>query len=852
VVPTPLAPDVARPSPRRPTSQILPGTLIAARYRVVALLGRGGMGEVYRADDLKLGQPVALKFVPASVDNEAARLNRLLDEVRIARQISHPNVCRVYDVGEEAGRHFLSMEYIDGEDLASLLRRIGRLPAEKAVQIARQLCVGLAVAHDQGVLHRDLKPANVMIDGRGRARITDFGLAVLQENVAPEDVRSGTPAYMAPEQLEGRGVTARSDVYALGLVLYEIFAGRPAFEPGRSAEEIRARRSATPTAPSSRVESMEPAVERAILRCLELDPSLRPASPLAVAAALPGGDPLAAALAVGETPSPDLVAAAPDEGTLSLGRAAAALAAFLMLWAASIVLGDRPLEHLSFERSPGGLADGARDLLAKLGYDERPVDRGWGYVADMDLLLRLDDEPPQGLVEAALTGRVPVVRFWYRESQDYLVPGIDERVGPRDPPLEEPGAKAVELGPDGRLVRMRVVPSPRVGEADPARPPDWTPLFDAARLDRAELEPVAPAVTPPDYATVRSAWRSRNPGPAGGRLRVEAAALDGKPVYFEVVPEARTRSPEPPAAATLRVRVFYLLLGILFCSVLAAALLVARRNLTSGRGDRRSANRVAAVVMGGSLLRWIVSASHAPALQEFLAFFLSVAWALLAAGVVWVLYVALEPLLRRNAPSSLVSWTRLVSGRMQDPLVGRDLLLGSLVGGVFLCVALGEELLAWVIGRNPVPAPSGLHNLIGAAGVVRAATAALDVAFLQAMGFLVLWQVLSLALRSSLRGLVAVGLVLGFGLVVANGMAAAPFVVADVVVILFSLARLGLLATVTALWLFHLSLFFPISSDLSVWYAAESAAAFVVGALPAAIGAWFSTQPFRSSALPSP
>ena len=175
-----------------PLHGFAPGAMLAGRYRIVALVGRGGMGEVYRADDLKLGQPVALKFLPADLERDQAARERLFAEVRHARTVSHPNVCRVYDVGELAGsalsepggsreskgRAFLTMEYIDGEDLASLLRRIGRLPAPKALDVARQLCAGLAAAHDKGVLHRDLKPANVMIDGRGQARITDFGLAV--------------------------------------------------------------------------------------------------------------------------------------------------------------------------------------------------------------------------------------------------------------------------------------------------------------------------------------------------------------------------------------------------------------------------------------------------------------------------------------------------------------------------------------------------------------------------------------------------------------------------------------------------------------------------------------------------
>jgi len=182
----------------RSGERFLPGAVLAGRYRIVGLLGRGGMGEVYRADDLKLGQPVALKFLPRGLEQDPQHLGLFLNEVRSARQVSHPNVCRVFDVGEVEGQHYLSMEYVDGEDLASLLRRIGHLPQDKAIQIARQICAGLAAAHEQGILHRDLKPANVMIDGRGRAKITDFGLAGLVEQFEKRDLRAGTPTYMAP------------------------------------------------------------------------------------------------------------------------------------------------------------------------------------------------------------------------------------------------------------------------------------------------------------------------------------------------------------------------------------------------------------------------------------------------------------------------------------------------------------------------------------------------------------------------------------------------------------------------------------------------------------------------------
>lgn len=271
----------------RDEGRFAPGVLIAERYRIISLLGRGGMGEVFRADDLTLGQPVALKFLPESTIDRST-LERFRNEVRTARRISHPNVCRVYDIGETNNQVFLSMEYVDGEDLSSLLRRIGRFPRDKALEIARKICAGLAAAHDKGVLHRDLKPANIMLDGRGEVLIMDFGLAGLAHEI--EDVRSGTPAYMAPEQLAGNEVTARSDIYALGLVLYELFTGEPAFV-GKAYDEImRVRRESSPHRLSTLIRDLDPAVRMVILRCLEEEPVDRPSSPSIISAALPGGE----------------------------------------------------------------------------------------------------------------------------------------------------------------------------------------------------------------------------------------------------------------------------------------------------------------------------------------------------------------------------------------------------------------------------------------------------------------------------------------------------------------------------------------------------------------------------------
>src|SRR5882757_9001885 len=288
--------------------RFVPGTLLGGRYRIIGLLGRGGMGEVYRATDLTLGQSVALKFLPEEASRNQRLLERFHGEVRVARLVSHPNVCRVYDIGEVEGMPFISMEYIDGEDLASLLTRIGRLPSDKAIETARKLCAGLAAAHDRGVIHRDLKPQNIMMNKRGEVVIMDFGLAAIADQLNGPEARNGTPAYMSPEQLRGEAVTSKSDIYALGLVLYELFTGKPPFSAASVQQLIDMQQSMHLTSVTSVAADVDPAVEKAIRRCLDPDPAKRPATPLSVMAALPGGDPLAAALAAGETPSPEIVA----------------------------------------------------------------------------------------------------------------------------------------------------------------------------------------------------------------------------------------------------------------------------------------------------------------------------------------------------------------------------------------------------------------------------------------------------------------------------------------------------------------------------------------------------------------
>lgn len=458
-------------------AQFLPGTMLAGRYRIVALLGRGGMGEVYRADDLKLGQSVALKFLPPQLAHDATCLEYLRREVRLARQVAHPNVCRVYDLGEAEGRQCLSMEYVDGEDLAGLLRRIGHLPADKGLIVAQQIFAGLAAAHREGIVHRDLKPSNIMLDSRGHVRITDFGLACLADAAEREARWAGTPLYMAPEQLAQQPVTPRSDLYAAGLLVYELLTGQRPFA-GTTPEELRRSREQTqPRRPSLLVDGVEPAVETVILQCLTADPHERPASALSVVARLPHADPLEAVLAAGETPPPELVAAACDPAALSLLWAVSCLAAVLVgLTAVVFLSASTTLVGQAHLKEPAVLAERARDVIREQGYQDAPRDEAFGFAY------------------SGAGGSHASIHFWYRQSPARLVPtlyaGSLESPGTGsvswdDPPAPVPGEAAVRLAPSGSLIEFRAVPVPG-NPGTPQRPDHQAAGQDAEWRDRFE------------------------------------------------------------------------------------------------------------------------------------------------------------------------------------------------------------------------------------------------------------------------------------------------------------------------------------------------------------------------------
>jgi tRNA A-37 threonylcarbamoyl transferase component Bud32 len=824
-----------------------PGTLLLGRYRIVGLIGRGGMGEVYRAQDLKLGQSVALKFLPESVHRDPSRLERFLNEVRIARQISHPNVCRVYDVGDVGGHHFISMEFVDGEDLASLLRRIGRLPPDKGVEVARQVCAGLAAAHDRGVLHRDLKPANIMIDGRGHARLADFGLAASVEDLRLGGEVAGTPAYMAPEQIEGRETSTRTDLYALGLVLHEVFTGKRVFE-NASLHELREMHRKQASSRSSLTSSsldLDPAIERVIERCLEPDPQKRPTSALAVSAALPGGDPLAAALAAGETPSPELVAQAGSVGGLRPVVGWALLLALLLglLFTASLAYGPRVYRLAPAMRSPVVLASHAEDMLDKIGYGSVRNDLAYGWRLDREVIrhVRQYDQAPDRWDRVAAAD-APAVRYWFRQSPSPLVPyDYTGDVTAEDPPSLTPGMASVVLTPRGRLVSFRAVPAAREDAASMESAPDWAPLFADAGIDETSLKPASPRAVPQTFADVRVAWEGTYPNRPDWPMRIEAASFHGRPVLFEVKgPWAMAETEAMRGADWFDIARNSTQVWVSLAALVLGGWL-ARRHARAGRADTRSALLVAGCAGLPLLVAWVIGTHHTGNIgEEWARFFVGgFASALVYSLQIWLVYLALEPYVRRRWPESLISWTRLLSGRIRDPLVGRDVLIGLVVGVALVTAGdVAESIPGW-LGQAPISPTSGENHLraLGPSGEFlgqlvlrpwRVLSESLLILFLLLLGLIVLRN----------RWLAYAALVVEFVALAVNREAlvlSSLSLVLFVTVVVLLISRLGLLSYVAAMFAFYTINDLPLTLDTSAWFAARSA---VVAAILIGVGLW--------------
>ena len=797
-----------------------PGWILADRFRLIAMIGRGGMGEVYRADDLKLGQSVALKFLPAAVSKNAEALRQLSSEVRLGRQVAHPNVCRLYDLAEAQGHHFIVMELIDGEDLASLLARIGPLASRKAMEIARDLCAGLAACHDRDVVHGDLKPGNVMIDGKGQARITDFGLSTVV-GTGPEDrLIAGTLAYIAPEQLHGSGPSAQADIYALGLVLYEMFTGRRVHNV-RTIDQLRLAMDSEP-APPSTITRLPSEIDEMILRCLERKPVRRARSAAEVATVFPSRDPIDAALAAGETPSPAMVAASEKVGDLSVRSGWSFLAAGLMSLLLTVAGAERftAVGQTRLHENPEVLAARARGIAQTYSYSSSRVDEAYGFTTRGRLRSR--NEPPSS-----------DLAFFYRQSSRRLM-AVESlrRISPTDPPLDVPGMATIGLDTAGRLRFLRALPE---RESEVSSAVGWETLFALASLDMRQFTRTDSDWIPPVPYQEKQTWTAK-PSPGSNQI-VRAALYRGRAVYFDVADDSTGRRSGVAREDRWSRYARSLYVALLVLSFVAAGLL-ARRNSRKGRSDLRGARRVAGWVLGCRLLFWIFSSDIGASEISAQVLVRGIGQALFESAQVWLAYVALEPFVRRRWPRWIISWNRLIDGRFADPLVGRDILVGGLFG---ILLALVEQLRGWSAVRLGVPAsqpfPLTLEMLSGGGEVVAAIfycqARALVFAFLGLFLFLLTRAVVNRPAIAGALWILAAALTWSRSDQLVTVLPVALTVaIVQAVLSLFAMVRFGLLASVMMYFAYLMLAIAPLTYDWRSWHGLGSVAALLtVGAL---------------------
>jgi serine/threonine protein kinase/predicted ATPase len=277
LLPSEEIPPSATKTLQTPTEELTKGTTFASRYEIIEELGKGGMGKVYRVMDKKIDEEVALKLLNPEVAADEKTIKRFRNELKFARKITHKNVCRMYHLSEEEGTSYITMEYVPGEDLKSFIRKSGQITTEKALSISKQVCEGLAEAHKLGVVHRDLKPQNIMIDKEGNARIMDFGIArsVEAKGVTEVGMIIGTPDYMSPEQVEGKEADQRSDIYSLGIIIYEMVTGKVPFEGDTPLSIALKHKTETPSDPREFNDQISEDLSSVILKCMEKDKEKR-------------------------------------------------------------------------------------------------------------------------------------------------------------------------------------------------------------------------------------------------------------------------------------------------------------------------------------------------------------------------------------------------------------------------------------------------------------------------------------------------------------------------------------------------------------------------------------------------
>jgi serine/threonine-protein kinase len=606
---------------------------------------------------------------------------------------------------------------------------------------------------------------------------------------------------MAPEQLEGAPATVQSDLYALGLVMYELFTGKRAHAARTLPERMRDA-STQITIPSTHIRDLDPAVERVILRCLADEPSQRPRSARAVIEALPGGDPLAAAMAAGETPSPRTVAAAGAEGSLSPRAAWLLLGTAALLFTLLLVARHTLLMpgYSAFAQPPEVLAARAEELLQQFGLPAGPSAIRTLYRHEAHLAW-LDNG---GKWASVRKGPAPVgyrVEYGVTASQSAEM----------DVMANTPGYTSIEVDPRGRLLLLLAAPP----SSPNPRPIQWSTLVTAAGLDPSLLHSIEPQHTPLTAFDARAAWSGTYPGDTIP-VRVEAAAWRGTPVYFRVLgPWDLSKEAVAIPFANRGIAIFFM---IVVSVALVAGVLLAWRNLRLRRGDRQGAVRVAAATFV-TLTPAVLLSSHYSGDPNDVRMVLDViASALLYSAVMFLLYIGLEPYVRRRWPALLIASSRLLTGRFHDPMVGRDVLIGLAAG--LLHAGIATATTAYQSAVRGFPSDPGFGEVIrinGARFAVGSLLRNVSIGLLLGFLYIVVLVLLAMLLRKRALAIGAFSLLLFVGYAVAVGgrLSLLPMVLPVVAVIAFITARYGLLANAVAQATFGALFFVPVAGDVA-------------------------------------
>jgi serine/threonine-protein kinase len=620
---------------------------------------------------------------------------------------------------------------------------------------------------------------------------------------------------MSPEQKAGKDVTVRSDLYSLGLVLHEMFTGKA--------------RKDTQSSPSEIVKDLDPAIERLILRCLEEDPKRRPSTALNVAMALPGADPIAAALAAGETPSPEMVAASQEKEGFSnrvtiLLFAAIAVLLLPTAWSTGLVTISGKAR---IGTPPDALAYRAQQILAGFGYSDAARYTAYGFDCchrrNFDDVVRLGQQRATGILA---THQPPVLRFWYRQHRRPMVPDVST-VNYDAPSNDEPGMIRLGLDARGRLIGLEARPEPSA--ATSATTPDESKLFEEAGLDRGRFQPTAPRAVPPMAFDTRLAWIGTYRDDLTDPVRVEAAWWQGRPVYLNVAGDQQPsdeRQDTQPAARPL-------VSAIAAVVAMLGAALAAAHNLRMGRGDRRGAAFVGWIMFLTGLGLLVLQGTHALSFAVFSNWMIWLAVTTSSGLLAWIAYIAIEPFVRRQTPDALISWTRLYSGHLRDPLVAAHVLVG-------IAVMLGNMLVGNLVMRFVadvwiLPLPSvTLESLGSPADFAARLLSTVLVTFLITFLLLILTVVFRVVVRRPWIADIAACTVIGaLGLYAYTGPVGFVMNALFTFVTLTLLRRFGYLAMLSAWWAYGVIASVPFSLDS--WYTGRLLVAL---ALPTLVAGW--------------